>query len=85
MARLVVNLAKRLLETAEVRMVQVNGEAGLLFVTDGEPDQVLTFSFTTDGKVRRFEITPEMAGMTRQDPGALKGGDAPFNTTQPRF
>jgi RNA polymerase sigma-70 factor (ECF subfamily) len=60
-ARLVVNLAKRLLETNEVRMVQVNGEPGLLFFVDGGPDNVLTFTFTDDGKVRRFysQLNPE--------------------------
>jgi RNA polymerase sigma-70 factor (ECF subfamily) len=60
-ARLVVNLAKRLMATDEARMVQVNGEPGLLFVADGEPDYVLSFSFTPDGKVRRFysQLNPE--------------------------
>jgi RNA polymerase sigma-70 factor (ECF subfamily) len=60
-ARLVVNLAKRLMETNEARMVQVNGEPGLLFVADGEPDHVLSFTFTPDGKVRRFysQLNPE--------------------------
>jgi RNA polymerase sigma-70 factor (ECF subfamily) len=60
-ARLVVNLAKRLMETDEARMVQVNGEPGLLFVADGEPDHVLSFAFTPDGKVRRFysQLNPE--------------------------
>jgi RNA polymerase sigma-70 factor (ECF subfamily) len=60
-ARLVVNLAKRLMSTHETRMVQVNGEPGVLFVADGEPDNVLSFAFSPDGKVRRFysQLNPE--------------------------
>jgi RNA polymerase sigma-70 factor (ECF subfamily) len=60
-ARLVVNLARRLLPTSEVRMVQVNGETGLLFLQDGRPDSTLSFSFTPDGRVRRFysQLNPE--------------------------
>ena len=60
-ARLVVNLAKRLMQTDEARLVQVNGEPGLLFVADGEPDYVLSFAFSPDGKVRRFysQLNPE--------------------------
>jgi RNA polymerase sigma-70 factor, ECF subfamily len=60
-ARFVVNLAKRLLTADEARLVQVNGEPGLLFVADGEPDYVLSFTFTPDGKVRRCysQLNPE--------------------------
>jgi RNA polymerase sigma-70 factor (ECF subfamily) len=60
-ARLVVNLAKRLMQTDVTRLVQVNGEPGLLFVADGEPDHVLSIAFTPDGKVRRFysQLNPE--------------------------
>jgi len=60
-ARLVVNLAKRLMATDEARLVQVNGEPGLVFVADGEPDYVLSFAFTPEGKVRRFysQLNPE--------------------------
>jgi RNA polymerase sigma-70 factor (ECF subfamily) len=60
-ARLVVNLAKRVLEIDEVRPVQVNGEPGLLFVEHGQPDFVLSFAFTPDGQVRRFygQLNPE--------------------------
>ena len=57
----VVNLAKRSLATRDVRMVQVNGETGLLFLDDGRPDFTLSFSFTPDGRVRRFysQLNPE--------------------------
>jgi RNA polymerase sigma-70 factor (ECF subfamily) len=60
-ARFVVNLAKRLVDVEEARLVQVNGEPGLLFVVDGDPDYVLSFSFTPDGKVRRLfgQLNPE--------------------------
>jgi hypothetical protein len=49
------------LPTSEVRMVQVNGETGLLFLQDGRPDSTLSFSFTPDGRVRRFysQLNPE--------------------------
>jgi RNA polymerase sigma-70 factor (ECF subfamily) len=60
-ARLVVNLAKRLTARSDMRVVHVNGEPGLLFVDDGELDNVLSFSFTDDGRVRRFysQLNPE--------------------------
>ena len=32
-----------------------------------------------DGAVRQFEVTPEQAGVSRADPGDLRGGDAQFN------
>jgi RNA polymerase sigma-70 factor (ECF subfamily) len=60
-ARLVVNLARRLTATSDMRVVHVNGEPGLLFVEDGELDNVLSFSFTPDGRVRRLysQLNPE--------------------------
>jgi RNA polymerase sigma-70 factor (ECF subfamily) len=60
-ARLVVNLARRLMAADHARLVQVNGEPGLLFEADGEPDQVLSFAFTPDGRVRRLysQLNPE--------------------------
>jgi RNA polymerase sigma-70 factor, ECF subfamily len=59
--RLVVNVANRRLAQNESRLVQVNGEPGLLFLVDGEPDYVLSFAFTPDGRVRRFygQLNPE--------------------------
>ena len=55
------NLAKRLMATDQARLVQVNGEPGLLFVDAGEPDYVLSFAFTPEGKVRRLysQLNPE--------------------------
>src|SRR5207248_505733 len=54
-ARLLVNLAKRVLTAdVELRPVHVNGEPGLLFVAEGRLENVLSFSFTPDGRVRRF-------------------------------
>jgi len=61
-ARLLVNLAKRvLIADVEIRAVQVNGEPGLLFVLDGHPDNVLSFSFAPDGRARRLysQLNPE--------------------------
>ena len=60
-ARLVVNLARRLTPSDEVRLVHVNGEPGLLFVSDGAPDYTLSFAFAPDGTVRRLysQLNPE--------------------------
>ena len=60
-ARLVVNLARRLTPSDEVRLVHVNGEPGLLFVSDGAPDYTLSFAFSPDGRVRRLysQLNPE--------------------------
>ncbi len=61
-ARFLVNLARRLLTVdVETRPVLVNGEPGLLFVANGRPDYVLSFSFAPDGQVRRFysQLNPE--------------------------
>jgi len=61
-ARLVVNLAQRLLPATEMRLVQVNGEPGVLFLdAEHAPDSTLSFSFTPDGRVRRFysQLNPE--------------------------
>jgi RNA polymerase sigma-70 factor (ECF subfamily) len=60
-ARLVVNLARRLTPSDEVRLVHVNGEPGLLFVSDGAPDYTLSFAFSPDGRARRLysQLNPE--------------------------
>jgi RNA polymerase sigma-70 factor (ECF subfamily) len=60
-ARFVVNLAKRLVVSTEVRTVPVNGEPGLLFLRDDEPDFVLSFAFSPSGQVRRLysQLNPE--------------------------
>jgi RNA polymerase sigma-70 factor (ECF subfamily) len=61
-ARLVVNLAQRLLPATEMRLVRVNGEPGVLFLdAEHTPDYTLSFSFTPDGRVRRFysQLNPE--------------------------
>lgn len=60
-ARLLVNLAKRLTATTDGHVVHVNSEPGLLFVEDGHPDNVLSFSFDADGRVRRLysQLNPE--------------------------
>jgi len=61
-ARFLVNLAKRVLTAdLEMRPVHVNGEPGLLLIANGQPDYVLSFSFTSDGQARRLygQLNPE--------------------------
>jgi RNA polymerase sigma-70 factor (ECF subfamily) len=60
-ARLLVNLAKRLTLDHDLRPVHVNGEPGLLVEVDGQLDYVLVFSFTPDGQARRLfgQMNPE--------------------------
>jgi anthranilate phosphoribosyltransferase len=58
------------------RVWVAHGEGGFDEIT---PAGVTWVAELRDGAVKTFEITPEMAGMTRRDPSDLKGGDAPFN------
>jgi RNA polymerase sigma-70 factor, ECF subfamily len=61
-ARFLVNLSKRLLtKDVEMRPAHINGEPGLVFVEHGQPDYVLSFSFTPDGQARRLwsQLNPE--------------------------
>jgi RNA polymerase sigma-70 factor, ECF subfamily len=60
-ARLVVNLARRMPPDYETRSVRVNGEPGLLFLLEGRADFVLSFSFTPEGRVHHIygQLNPE--------------------------
>jgi anthranilate phosphoribosyltransferase len=58
------------------RVWVAHGEGGFDEITPAGTTWVAELK---DGAVKTFEITPEMAGVTRQEPGDLKGGDALFN------
>jgi anthranilate phosphoribosyltransferase len=58
------------------RVWVAHGEGGFDEIT---PAGITWVAELRDGAVKTFEITPEMAGLTRREPGDLKGGDAPFN------
>ena len=54
----------------------VHGSDGLDEITTTGPTHVADLK---DGKVRLFEVTPEMAGLPRASPAELKGADAATN------
>jgi anthranilate phosphoribosyltransferase len=54
----------------------VHGSDGLDEITTTGPTHVAELK---DGKVARFEVTPEMAGLPRASAAALKGADAQTN------
>ena len=54
----------------------VHGSDGLDEITTTGPTHVADLK---DGKVRLFEVTPEMAGLPRATPAELKGADAATN------
>jgi anthranilate phosphoribosyltransferase len=56
----------------------VHGADGLDEITTTGPTHVAELK---DGKVASFEVTPEMAGLPRASPPALKGADAETNAT----
>jgi RNA polymerase sigma-70 factor (ECF subfamily) len=60
-ARLLVNVAKRIPATTQSRITQVNGELGLVLVVDGMVDSVITFSFDDRGLARGIyaQLNPE--------------------------
>jgi anthranilate phosphoribosyltransferase len=54
----------------------VHGSDGMDEITTTGPTHVAELK---DGKVRRFEISPEDVGLRRADPADLKGGDSATN------
>ncbi|MCC7428319.1 MAG: anthranilate phosphoribosyltransferase [Alphaproteobacteria bacterium] len=58
------------------RAIVVHGSDGLDEITTTGPTAAAEWH---QGRVRRFEITPDEAGLPRAEPAALKGGDAPTN------
>jgi RNA polymerase sigma-70 factor (ECF subfamily) len=61
-ARFLTNLAKRMVPLGySVRMASVNGGVGLVFERDGHVENVMSFGFAPDGRVRRIynQLNPE--------------------------
>ncbi|HVV80181.1 MAG TPA: anthranilate phosphoribosyltransferase [Pseudolabrys sp.] len=54
----------------------VHGSDGLDEITTAGSTSVAALE---NGQIRTFEVTPEDAGLTRSQPGALKGGDGEAN------
>ncbi len=63
---------------------QLGSEACWICHGEGGYDEIVPSGTTSiaelkNGTVRSFEVTPEMAGLTRSNPQDLKGGEAPQN------
>jgi anthranilate phosphoribosyltransferase len=71
-------LAQVLNNLGSERVWLVHGSDGLDEMTTTGSTHVVALE---DGKIRRFEVTPEQAGLPRSDITYLKGGDAPHNAT----
>jgi anthranilate phosphoribosyltransferase len=69
-------LAQVLASLGTERAWVVHGSDGLDEITTTGPTHVADLS---EGKVRAFEVTPEMAGLPRATPADLKGADAATN------
>jgi anthranilate phosphoribosyltransferase len=71
-------LAQVLNNLGAERVWLVHGSDGLDEITTTGPTHVVALE---DGNIRRFEVTPEEAGLPRSDITYLKGGDAAHNAT----
>ena len=69
-------LAAVLRNLGSERVWVMHGSDGLDELTTTGPSHVVALE---DGAIRRFEITPEEAGLPRAEPAALRGGDPAFN------
>jgi RNA polymerase sigma-70 factor (ECF subfamily) len=60
-ARLMVNLARRIPPETDVELVQVNGDPGIVLRTGARADIVLSFAFGTDGRVQHIynQVNPD--------------------------
>jgi len=60
-ARLLVNLSKRMPPAATIDLVRVNDDPGIVVRVDGRPDVVITIGFAPDGRVRRIysQLNPD--------------------------
>ena len=63
-ARLIINLSKRLVASHSMEIVEVNGVLGILFLDQGQPDMVMTFDYNASGLVRRIflQLNPNKLG-----------------------
>jgi anthranilate phosphoribosyltransferase len=71
-------LAHVLQNLGSERVWLVHGSDGMDEMTTTGPTHVVALE---DGAIRRFEVTPEQAGLPRSDITYLKGGDASHNAT----
>jgi anthranilate phosphoribosyltransferase len=71
-------LAQVLNNLGSERVWLVHGSDGLDEMTTTGPTHVVALE---NGKINRFEVTPEQAGLPRSDITYLKGGDAAHNAT----
>jgi anthranilate phosphoribosyltransferase len=69
-------LAEVLGQLGTERAWVVHGSDGIDELTTTGPSHVAELR---DGKVKVFEVTPEMAGLPRAEPAAIKGADAATN------
>ncbi len=69
-------IARTLQELGAERLWVVHGSDGLDEITTTGPTKVVALE---DGKIRRFEITPEEAGLERAKIDDLRGGDPAHN------
>jgi anthranilate phosphoribosyltransferase len=69
-------MAQVLANTGTVRAGLVHGSDGLDELTTTGPSEVVELD---GGKLRRFSVTPEDAGLSRAEPAALKGADPAAN------
>jgi RNA polymerase sigma-70 factor (ECF subfamily) len=60
-ARLMVNLAKRMPHDVEIDFARVNATPGVLVRYQGHTEMVLSFEFAPDGRIRRIwsQLNPE--------------------------
>jgi RNA polymerase sigma-70 factor, ECF subfamily len=55
-ARLIINLARRMSPQTRAEVANINGSIGLVLRVDGRPDLVLVFEFTTAQTIRRIWV-----------------------------
>lgn len=63
-ARLILNLSKRLVASHSMEIIHVNGVTGILFRDNGRADMVMTFDYNAEGLVRRIflQLNPDKLG-----------------------
>lgn len=74
-------MARSLMRLGVKRGMAVCGRDGLDEISAGAPTAVAEFA---DGKLTRYEITPEQFGLERHDKSELRGGDPETNAAMAR-